>query len=105
VGPEKFTETYNLPPIQYFSASSFYLNQSDIYTKLVTVASLPKLYPMRKTNWRFFQNFVNSIISTTSLQQSHSIAELMTINPFIKYSLIATACLTLSFIMFRIKSN
>ena len=104
--PEKFAETYNLPPIQYFSASSLFLDQSDVFTKLVTVASLPKLYPMRKTNWRFFQSFIDSIKSTTSVHQAQTFTEFLTNNPSVKYSLLVTACLTFSLVMLRtLKTN
>ena len=49
---EQFAEQHKLPPPQYFSASSNYLANMDIYAKIVAIASYPKMYPMRSQIWR-----------------------------------------------------
>lgn len=41
INAEKFAELYDLPPVQYFSASSSFVKFTDIYAKLLTVASIP----------------------------------------------------------------
>ena len=38
---EKFAEQYKLPPPQYFSASSLFLQNTDIYAKIVAIATYP----------------------------------------------------------------
>ena len=38
---EKFAEQYNLPPPQYYSASSVILGNCVIYPKIVAIASYP----------------------------------------------------------------
>jgi len=38
---EQFADNYKLPPPQYFSASSKMLPSSDIYAKLIAIATYP----------------------------------------------------------------
>lgn len=41
ISAEKFAEVHKLPPPQYFSASSNYLVECDIYAKIVAITSYP----------------------------------------------------------------
>ena len=41
ISAQKFAELYKLPPPQYFSASTSFLNKSDIYAKILAMANYP----------------------------------------------------------------
>ncbi len=41
ISVEKFAQQYKLPPPQYFSASTNYLESSEIYAKIVAIVNYP----------------------------------------------------------------
>jgi hypothetical protein len=114
IDANSFAKKYDLPPPQYFSASTAYLCNTDIYTKLIMLVTIPRLYPMKNGLWNFFQNFsptkaLHSPNDTSTLtlfnrrgQSGLNSGLLVANNPLMRYSLLFALCLTSSFLVFKL---
>lgn len=124
-----FAEQYKLPPPQYFSASSNFLPNMDIYAKIIAIASYPKMYPMRSQIWRFFQKLGAAASSVPTIYSSNSSSNSKNNKDknnsllknsfsyvsnkiqdeyndpdsmFLRYSLFTAGCVTVAFFLFKI---